>query len=538
VNFKIFISKYIPILFFLISFFLSINFNRFNTDWHHHARMFVEANQLVLGLIPYKEIFITYGMLTTLIHALSIIFFGNQILSPHIITAFFYALTFPIFFLILKNFKIKTNIAILSTFLVILIHPSIVLPWANYIAYFFLLLGVYYLTKDQMPKKNFFLLGFFWSLSCLSRQTFFMPISLVICIIMLATIFIQNNIFFFHKNNIEIKKIDKKNFNYKNILILIFAFFIPFFIFFLYLFLNEIFNYWKFATFDISQSYLPTFRNLNNHIIFSYLYFAYDLFRPLMSNLILSIKNLDLRYFIFFLILISNIFFLIFFFLKKKNLKIFYLSCLGLLLFSESIHLPEIFRMSTGPIIAFIPIIFFFKNILKFKYILFLFIFFLMFTWHGGIHNYVYHYYYKSSDDYIASNNKYFKFSRQPKNIVNFYDAFQSSIDKINNQYVINWNYNYSGSPMLALISKTKSYQMASFYDERFQKIYLKRNDIILENAFKKFNDLVIFYPTNDDGIPLNLNDSFYIFEIIDYPFEQLRYLLILLPNNVIQKGI
>ena len=53
-----------------------------------------------------------------------------------------------------------------------------------------------------------------------------------------------------------------------------------------------------------------------------------------------------------------------------------------------------------------------------------------------------------------------------------------------------------------------------------------------------KFNDLVIFYPTNDDGIPLNLNDSFYIFEIIDYPFEQLRYLLILLPNNVIQKGI
>ena len=536
-NFKILISKYIPIFFFLISFVLSINFNRFNIDWHHPARMFVEANQLVLGLIPYKEIFITYGMLTTIIHALSIIFFGNKILSIHIITAIFYALTFPIFFLILRNFKIKNTIAILSTFLVILIHPSIVLPWANYIAYFFLLLGIYCLTQDKISKKNFFLLGFFWSLSCLSRQTFVIPVLLTIFIITLSIIFVQNN-FFFYKRNVVVKKFDKKNFNYKNIFILIFSFFIPFFIFFLYLFLNKIFYYWKLATFDVSQSYLPTFRNLNNHITFSYLYFTYDLFRPLMSNLILSIKNLDLRYFIFFLIFIINIFFLIFFFLKKTNLKIFYLSCLGLFLFSESIHLPEIFRMSTGPIIAFIPIIFFFKNILKFKYILFLFIFILMFTWYGGIHNYIYHNSYKSSDDYVASNNKYFKFSRQPKNIVNFYDAFQSSIDKINNQYIINWNYNYSTSPMLALISKTKSYQIASFYDERFQKIYLKRSDIILENAFKKFNDLVIFYPTNDVAIPLNLNDSFYIYEIIEYPFENLKNLFILLPNNVIQKRI
>jgi len=68
--------------------------------------MFVEAMQFFSGLIPYKDVFITYGYLTTVLHSLSIILFGKHIISISIITGIIYALTFPLFFLILKNLRI------------------------------------------------------------------------------------------------------------------------------------------------------------------------------------------------------------------------------------------------------------------------------------------------------------------------------------------------------------------------------------------------------------------------------------------------
>ena len=43
----------------------------------HREKMFVEANQLLSGLIPYKEVFIMYGYITTVLDAFSLIFFGK-----------------------------------------------------------------------------------------------------------------------------------------------------------------------------------------------------------------------------------------------------------------------------------------------------------------------------------------------------------------------------------------------------------------------------------------------------------------------------
>src|SRR5512147_965084 len=76
----------------VISIGLSIIESRLNTDAHHWGLMYVNAADLNQGLIPYREIFIQYGFLTTLIQSWSLNIFGNSVVSVGIITGIFYAI--------------------------------------------------------------------------------------------------------------------------------------------------------------------------------------------------------------------------------------------------------------------------------------------------------------------------------------------------------------------------------------------------------------------------------------------------------------
>jgi hypothetical protein len=76
-----FINKYTIYLvsfFSLISFGISIFKTIYNPDPIHFSVMFSEANSLLNKELPYKEIFIIYGLITTIIHASSIFFFGED----------------------------------------------------------------------------------------------------------------------------------------------------------------------------------------------------------------------------------------------------------------------------------------------------------------------------------------------------------------------------------------------------------------------------------------------------------------------------
>ena len=186
----------------ITSFTLSVYFNLFNSDGHHPARMFVEANKLIFGLKPYEDIFITYGILTTFIHSLSLVLFGKQIMSVFIITAIFYASSFLIYYFILKNLNINKNFSILSILLIFFIHPTIVLPWANYLAYFFLLIGLFFFTKKESNSKYFIYTGFFWSLAVLCRQTYILSILPTIIILFVSYYFFRFNFFNFQYINL------------------------------------------------------------------------------------------------------------------------------------------------------------------------------------------------------------------------------------------------------------------------------------------------------------------------------------------------
>jgi len=301
------------------------------------------------------------------------------------------------------------------------------------------------------------------------------------------------------------------------------------------LFFFDILFYWNLATFEYYKGYL--FENdddLNNNFK-SLLFSLFNILSPLFSNFLFSIKNLDLRFLIYGLIFFFNLFLLIYFLIKKKNFKIIFLASMSLFLFSESLKLPEIFRLSTGSIVGIIPVLFFLKKNKYLKYLLGILIFLLTFTWYGGKHNYSYVYYYKNNNlSYNFVKNDIFKFMRLSKEVSQFYNTFQAEVKIMNNKYVLNKNFNYTSTPLIGYLSETRRYQIGSYHNEYFFKnIYLKRNDMDRKKIFEELNDIVIFYATDKNNIPAELGKNFYVYKKISYPFENLRYLLFLLPKEV-----
>ena len=58
--------------------------------------MYVPALDLKHGLVPYKEILIAYGYLTTWIQSVSLTVLGDSLMSIGIVTGLFYSLAGPL----------------------------------------------------------------------------------------------------------------------------------------------------------------------------------------------------------------------------------------------------------------------------------------------------------------------------------------------------------------------------------------------------------------------------------------------------------
>ena len=67
-------QHYLILLILSVLTFFSVNRFIYIYDGHHHGLMLSNALELLSGKVPFKEIFIQYGILTTLLHA-GVIFF-------------------------------------------------------------------------------------------------------------------------------------------------------------------------------------------------------------------------------------------------------------------------------------------------------------------------------------------------------------------------------------------------------------------------------------------------------------------------------
>jgi len=141
----------------------------YNFDTHNWGLMLSNAIDLSNGMRPYDEILIQYGILTTVFHSLAYIYLGKNLLALIGITSFFYAVgLIGIYFLSLRI----TNDRKLSVFSLItayLIHPIAMLPWPNYVAFPFLVFGIFLLCDTRQRNLSFFLSGLTLSLGILCR---------------------------------------------------------------------------------------------------------------------------------------------------------------------------------------------------------------------------------------------------------------------------------------------------------------------------------------------------------------------------------
>jgi len=521
---QLFIINLIVILSLCISVFKSA----YNTDPWHSPYMFFNAYQMLKGATPYSENHILYGIMTTLVHYFSLLSLGNYVLSISVVTGFLYALTFLFYYFILINLGLKKNNSLIITLVIFIIHPAIFLPWPNYIAYFFVILSIFFFTLISNTSKNFFFLGLFLGLATLSRQTFFFSTILFIIFILL----------------LKFSKLKK--------IILISSYFSILLLFFIYLELNSLTDAWIISNIKAQSlshyiNYHPLF-NFNSNNFFNYFF----LIIPLMKKLFYSIPTLNYKWFFYLFLLVGNIIYFINHLFKNKsdlNRKLLSISFFSLLLFSEAVHIPDLFRLSTGAIIGVIPISFSIfkiierfkkKNTVKFKFLLILFFIFFFFLYLNYLLNLlktITHYEKKMSEPKVS----YLKFHRFPNDVTFFYDQFNFEMVRMRTLYPeIKYNYNMASNCMLPIISETRTFQFTCWdvvdgkVAGHWKNFYVLKPELSLKHKLKKSErDIVVFQDVIDKSEIFS--ENFFIFSQLNNPFNN-KTLLILISKNTINR--
>ena len=107
---------------------LSVWQGQYSLDPHHWGLMLSDAKDLFEGKLPYQEIFIQYGIFTTLIHAFAYIFLGGNLIGLILITSVLYAIGLWFLFL-LATYITKSNwLASLIVLTAVLTHPIVIYP--------------------------------------------------------------------------------------------------------------------------------------------------------------------------------------------------------------------------------------------------------------------------------------------------------------------------------------------------------------------------------------------------------------------------
>jgi hypothetical protein len=164
---------YYLIFIFFLTFIISYYFSIIGTDPVHDGAIFKPAIDIVEGKILFKDSFLQYGPLTSLLQALAILIFGKYLIVIKLLTSLFYSIISVLLWIIFSRLMSK----FLNTFFCIiwiLLAPFYfsALPWSSVYALFFQMLALYFLIIFIERKKflYLFLTGASVSLTFWCRQ--------------------------------------------------------------------------------------------------------------------------------------------------------------------------------------------------------------------------------------------------------------------------------------------------------------------------------------------------------------------------------
>ena len=327
---NLYILNYLLIFFFFL---YSIYTLRYQYDGHHIGLIYSNSIDLIKGKLPYKEIFIQYGFLTTLINSIILLLFDNKVFFISFFNIIFYSLGILFVSKTINNL-VNKNYALIATIVILFNHPIPWLPWSNYITFFFISISLFLLSNK---KSYFFLISFFLSLAVLSRQDCFIAVLFSFTFFSIFYLFGQNKI------------------NFKFVFKIFSGFFLPIIFFLLYLFFLNIYREWN-NYLLIPNFYLDLHNTSVIDLVFNYfVFFTSNSFFDFIHNP---------QFFLISIILICNsilILLKIFNKIKIPN-NIFMIVLLSIFLSSLSIQI-ELFRLYTSVIFGLIPLLYFLSKI-------------------------------------------------------------------------------------------------------------------------------------------------------------------------------
>lgn len=324
---------------------LSVVRGLYHVDPLHFGLMLSNAHDLFLGKRPYQEIFIQYGLLTTTLHAAAL-WVSERLLSLMVITAIFYSAGLLLLYFIALKVTNNRNLSLAVLVIAFLFHPVAIYPWANYMAFPFLMGAIYFLvnpTTHLAPAPGHTLLaGALLGLATLCRDGLILTV---------ACLIIGN----FAVGWIAQPKLPKQKFIELGQLLLGLA--IPLLLFFGYLFAAGLDSYW----FLLSVA-LPKINATHHFTAMS----SWGFMNRFWETALMGSLRLDFRWILVLIIAAINIFICGCFTIRAQKKYInegtVKLALFSLTLFSTSLHLTEIFRIATGSIVGLIPALIFINS--------------------------------------------------------------------------------------------------------------------------------------------------------------------------------
>lgn len=421
---------------------LSLFQGSYNNDPHHWGLMLSNALDLTKGLAPYRDVFLQYGILTSLIQASALLLFGKTLQSIILITAVFYAIGLLGIYCLTLELTKSRKLALYSFLTCALLHEIVIYPWSNYVAYPFLVFGLLFLIKSETYKWNSFISGFLLSLAILCREGLFMPVialALVVSVLGLHRLGINKFL----------------RINYVKFWLGLTA---PIVVFFLILEIYSLLPYWYIDSILLPQAYMRRF--IGNGV--------WDSAHQLIRYFEHGYKTQDIRLIFLSLSISTAIGVCIAVGLGIGKLRsrwdCFLVGIFSLLLISSSFHLNELFRLATGAALG-IPLVYLVFQRYKLSDVIF-FIFAVFagstFIFHPGNN------WYPSIDHMYSAvtSNKLPVFVKQrwPQKTFDFYSNVYDDLNRIQaKNCAVDFYVNDTQDAFLATISPFKLYQIAPF---------------------------------------------------------------------------
>ena len=509
---KVIFANIICLLIFALVVFGSIWQGYFNIDPHHWGLMLSNAKDFWEGRLAYQQIFIQYGFLTTAIHAVAYGWFGHNLTSIITITAIAYAIGLLLIYRIslMLTGSLKISIYVLIT--CYLIHPTVIYPWSNYIAFPFLAYGILMLIKNPQTKEKMFLSGIFFGLAILSRE------GLAPAIVLLLIFSTLLDIFQLARNKDRII----------SLFFLLSGLLLPIVLFSIYLTSEGLWLYWYKLSWLLPKVYMTDFFPQINS--FSGLGGLIGLFKVIAERSI----NMDFRWLLLGIMIIANVYIILIMLVRSKRIYITAgvqkIAVATILLLSSSIHLHEVFRLATGSVVGFVTLFILLAN---YKHISCVFLF-IVYT--IGL---PFYFSIPSIEAIVKANHVksplFFDGQIWQDDAKKYYQQIDSDLKHLKNSFCnIGFHYNYTMDAFLQVLSPYEQYQIAPFVT--VTSMNNLRSDLDFNKKISLANDIILFQIISENEfVHFKPNNNFVIYNHYPIPSESFMpsksRLLILIPK-------